>query len=257
MKIFIHSSGRANAPQSTLCALLGGEVEPTLVVQEHEFKKYKEMWGRRCAIIKLPSDITRLSPTRQYLLTKNNGKILLMDDDLTFSIRRIEDPTKFKPATGADVAHMLGTLEAALGTYAHVGVLAREGGNRVTTYWVYATRMMRVLGYDTKRVRKAGARFDRVPTKQDFDMTLQLLRAGLPNAVLAQYVQNQCGSQAKGGCSAYRNEKMNVDSSNRLAEFHPGFVKVVQKTTKTAWGGGTRTDVLVAWKKALKEGEQK
>jgi len=37
-----------------------------------------------------------------------------------------------------------------------------------------------------------------------------------------------------------------------LAELHPGLVKVVTKETKGAWGGGTRTDVVVQWKKALK-----
>ena len=38
--------------------------------------------------------------------------------------------------------------------------------------------------------------------------------------------------------------------SNELAALHPDFVKVVEKYTKTSWGGGIRTDVRIAWKKA-------
>jgi hypothetical protein len=35
---------------------------------------------------------------------------------------------------------------------------------------------------------------------------------------------------------------------------HPNIVSVVEKTTKTAWGGGTRMDVIIQWKKALGKG---
>jgi hypothetical protein len=35
-----------------------------------------------------------------------------------------------------------------------------------------------------------------------------------------------------------------------LQLLHPAFVKVVEKATKTSWGGETRTDVQVSWKKA-------
>jgi hypothetical protein len=39
-------------------------------------------------------------------------------------------------------------------------------------------------------------------------------------------------------------------SAKGLAELHPGFVKVVRKETKGAWGGGERVDVQIQWKKA-------
>jgi hypothetical protein len=86
-------------------------------------------------------------------------------------------------------------------------------------------------------------------------MTLQLLRAGYPNAVITEFVHNQAGSNTEGGCSAYRDAKMMESSARKLAKLHPGFVKVVTKETKTSWGGGERVDVQIAWKKALASAE--
>lgn len=247
MEIYIHSAGRA-LEQPTYTALKQAGLDPYLVVQKAEAKAYRAAWPDARTIV-LPAKITTLSPTRQWLMDNGDGQFVLMDDDLRFFVRRADDPSKFQPATGKDIKAMFKLIEKSLKKFAHVGLCAREGGNRMTED-AQCTRMMRVLAYDRDRVRATGARFDRLPTKQDFDMTLQLLRAGLPNLVLHQYCHDQGGSQAAGGCSTYRTEEMMVASANGLAALHPDFVTVVQKETKQAWGGGVRTDVRIAWKKA-------
>lgn len=256
MLIFVHSSGRANISLPTLDHLMAGPLRDSvrLVVQAREEAQYRfhvnSIIGDN--VIVLPPKITRLSPTRQWLLENSpDDKFILMDDDLAFACRRHDDPTRFLNSEPEETAKALLKMEVLLDKYAHVGMLGREGGNRVTASIVYCTRMMRVLGYKRSIVHeKVGARFDRVPIKQDFDMTLQLLRAGYDNAVLATHVQNQAGSNTAGGCSVYRNPGMMRTVSLQLAKLHPGFVKVVEKETKSAWGGGVRTDVQVAWKKA-------
>jgi hypothetical protein len=251
MLYYVHSAGRAG-PLPTLDALLGTPhaARARLVVQAKEAKAYAAAYPNVRTIV-LPPSIKSLSPTRQWLLENSDSrKFILFDDDLAFAKRRIDDPTKFESTRPGRLKHMLDLLDRTLDKFAHVGVLAREGGNRITAPHVDVIRMMRVLGYDRDRVLATGARFDRLPTKQDFDMTLQLLRAGLPNRVIASYVQNQAGSNTAGGCSAYRTSEMMDKSAHDLAALHPGFVKVVQKNTKTSWGGGTRTDVTIAWKKA-------
>lgn len=256
MFIYVHSAGRADLPLPTLDALRDTPMRSKvrLVVQAKEAKAYA---GRVTAkqLIVLPKYITTLSPTRQWILQHaESNAFLLMDDDLTFSARRSDDPEKFRPASPDDFHGALVQLKLALIRYAHVGMCAREGGNRQLEPFAYATRAMRVLGYNRKLVLPTGARFDRLATKQDFDMTLQLLRAGLPNAVLGTVVHNQYGSNTAGGCSAYRTPQLMDECAHALAALHPGFVTVVQKETKTAWGGGVRTDVRIAWKKALEEG---
>lgn len=265
MQLFIHTSGRATTKeQKTLGTMLGASrrnmKRVTLVVQESQASDYAGIADRHGVnMLELPKAITTLSPTRQFLLDINDDPFVMMDDDLLFFRRRDDEPTKFSKIVGDDVFRMFDALKVRLKGYAHGGILAREGGNRIVGHTnVYNTRMMRVLAYDPALVRKVGARFDRLPTKQDFDMTLQLLRAGYSNILMADYVQGQYGdgcSNAPGGCSVYRTDAMMESSARALAELHPGFVKVVTKQSKTSWGGGERTDVTIAWKKARKSGD--
>ena len=85
-------------------------------------------------------------------------------------------------------------------------------------------------------------------------MLLQSLTRGFSNVVLNDYCQNQGGSNTSGGCSTYRTPEVHADACYHLEELFPKFVTVVDKTTKAAWGGGTRKDVRVQWKKALEHG---
>ena len=205
-------------------------------------------------VVPLPPDIKTLSPTRQWILDNcPEDKVLMMDDDLRFMVRRTDDRTKLAQASVEDVTQMVMEIEKELDTYAHVGVLARQGANRILeTPRVECTRMMRLLAYDLNVVRKVGARFDRVITKQDFDMTLQLLRAGYANSVLTEYAHDQPGSNTAGGCSIYRTQEVMTQGAHRLKELHPDYVKIVEKPEVGTWGS-SRLDVQVQWKRAYNE----
>ena len=245
--IYIHTAGRPDK-QITLKSFPASLVKRTrLVVQDAEKDRYLKLPN----IVVLPGDIDRLSPTRQWILENaETDKFVMMDDDLTFAHRGPYTGTKLYKATSDDVVNMFNTIEINLNKYSHVGVSAREGNNRVQSNLKENTRMMRLLGYNKPEVLKTGARFDRIDTKQDFDMTLQLLRKGYKNAVLYSVAHNQPRSNNTGGCSVYRDPEMMDRCSHELAALHPDFVKVVEKQTKTSWGGGIRTDVRIAWKKA-------
>jgi len=255
LNIYIHSSGRAGS-QPTLKALMETRYAPNvwLVVQEKEAEAYYKAHPDANIRI-LPADITMLSPTRQHLLYNTPAdKIILMDDDLTFSGRSGQPmEVRLLPLGAEGLENMIAEVEGHLNDWTHVGISAREGNNRVSEYTQEVGRMMRVLAYDVEVVTKIGARFDRIDTKQDFDMTLQLLRAGHPNLIMFNYAHNQPGSQKEGGCAAYRDEEMMARCSYELANLHPGFVKVVAKETKSSWGGGIRTDVRISWKKAYED----
>ena len=250
MLIYIHTAGRPDK-QITLKSFSAELMKHTrLVVQDSEKDKYN-IAPLKEKLVVLPKDIDRLSPTRQWILENaETDKFVMMDDDLTFAHRGPYSKTKLFQANAENVDQMFRELEYLLDTYIHVGISAREGNNRVASNLKENTRMMRLLGYKKPEVLKTKARFDRIDTKQDFDMTLQLLRLGHKNAVLYSYAHNQPGSNVKGGCSIYRSPEMMDRCSHELAELHPKFVKVVEKHTKTSWGGGKRTDVRIAWKKA-------
>ena len=202
----------------------------------------------------LPKHIKSIGPTRQYLMENVKDKYLcMMDDDLRFYTRilRGANKGKLRKMEDKDFQLMYDTLEGYLSSgYIHAGISAREGNNRVEGLTVENTRMMRVLCYSRGRFNRLGIRFDRMEDKEDFDVTLQLLEKGFPNIVSFQFAHNQTGSQTSGGCSDMRTLESMAKSSKKLAKLHPGFVKVVEKETKSAWGGGVRTDVRISWKKA-------
>lgn len=268
MKLYIHSAGRATVGQQVTLREFTPALRKaaSLVVQHTQRDAYapvaKELGTK---LLVLPPGIDKLSPTRQWLLENaEKDRFAMMDDDLFFALRI--DQVKFRvfnslpvgkgPAWVPHVERMMAMVDGMLDDYIHAGILDRSGANRTTEEpYVTVRRMMRFLAYRKKAVQKTGARFDRLVTKQDFDMTLQLLRAGHANAVLTTYVQDQRGgSNTKGGCSVYRTEAVSTAAAHALAKLHPKYVKVVEKTTKSGWfdkkNPGTRVDVQIAWKKA-------
>ena len=154
----------------------------------------------------------------------------------------------------ADWDNMFAAIRSQLADHAHVGVLSREGGNRIMEEVVYNTRMSRILCYHRPTLIEQGIRFDRLIAMEDFDVTLQLLIKGYPNAVLCNWVHNQTGgSNSPGGCSVYRTLEVQAECARKFHDLFPKYVTVVQKDTKGAWGGGTRTDVRMQWKRAFND----
>ncbi len=257
MDIVIPSLGRWTR-QPTLQALVKAGIRPYLVVQNHEWEHYAGAFnGRDVELVGLPSAIRTISTTRQWILENvgsGSSSLIMIDDDLAFYKRRDDDRTKLRDITPSELNAAFQHMDACLGEYGHVGFAAREGANRNTNHHALNTRIMRVLGYHRPTLIKRGIRFDQVELMEDFHVALQLLESGVPNIVLNDYAHNQDGSNSAGGCSSFRTMERHGTAAQRLAILHPRFVSVVEKTTKAAWGGGTRLDVLIQWKKAYASG---
>jgi hypothetical protein len=250
MNILIHTYGRA-AKQITWHNLPHQiQMQTRLVVQDREAHLYYEY-----PLIVVPSYITKLAETRQWLAEHMEwDHMIIVDDDLDFAVRREDEPTKFVDAPPAAIQDMFNELQSQImgGFHMLAGVSGREGANRDTDTYKFKTRQMRIHAINLNKYRELGIRFDRVEVMEDFDVTLQFLEAGYHNIVLNTFVTNQRGSNTLGGCSHYRTPEVQTASAYRLAELHPGIVKVVKKKTKTSWGGEERTDVIVSWKKAYR-----
>lgn len=255
VNIFIPTCGRATRQVTWAGLPLALQRRTTLVVQHKERGLYDAYPNVKI----LPPEIHTIAATRQYIVfnlfprVATSEKLIMLDDDLTFLVRRKDDPTKFLGASNAHKVALFNTIEEELSRYTHVGVIGREGGNRATSGNLECTRMMRVLAYYQPTLVKHKCSFLRGGpnfTMEDFDMLLQLLRLGHKNLVLTAWGQGQGSSNATGGCATYRTLELHNINARKLAALHPEFVKCVEKTTKTAWGGATRTDVTVQWKKA-------
>lgn len=260
MDLIIPTRGRyAPGQQATWLALFAAGLNPILLVRPDEEELYEANYPQATLHV-LPVGVEGIAATRDYIIygMRGDDRVVMLDDDLHFAARREDNMTLFRPCTNEDLRNMEESLKNLLEAYAHCGIGAREGGNRNTEPVMLNTRTLRVLGYRRDIIKKHGLNFMPMLLKQDFHMTLQLLRLGYDCPLANMWVSNQAkGSNAPGGCSVFRSPALMEQMALKLAELHPGFVRVVQKTTKTAWGGESRTDVTVAWKEARKSADRR
>jgi hypothetical protein len=204
--------------------------------------------------IEVPLAHKGIGNKRHYLVSNSpDPHVVLMDDDLVFAARRQDERSKFSPATHSDMEDMFTAIEySLLAGWAHGAVAMREGGNRDTDEFRFNSRALRCHFYHAGLYNEHGIRFDRMEFMEDFDVTLQFMEAGHPNIILNEWVHNQSGSNTSGGCSQTRTLEKQGEAAEELARLHAPFVKVVEKTTKGSWGGGTRKDVTIYWKKKAK-----
>jgi hypothetical protein len=252
--LIIPTYGRASS-QPTLAQLVSAGLHVTLVVQEREALSYGGFKSDQVDVYVLPDSIRTIAPTRQHILhhVGRSPAFCMIDDDLWFYKRRDDDRTKLREIAAMELDKAFAVMNDVIitGHTAHVGFASREGANRNTATMAFNTRIMRVLGYDRQKVQMLDAKFSDMEVMEDFHIALSLLECGEQNVILNDYAHNQAsGSGAHGGCSHFRTPELHAANAHRLAELHPGYVKVVKKATKGAWGGGERTDVNVQWKKA-------
>jgi hypothetical protein len=113
--------------------------------------------------------------------------------------------------------------------------------------------MMYSLGYYLPIVVKE-CELGRIETREDMDLTLQLLRKGFPNAVWHTTVNDQRKFNAPGGASIKRTIESSNADAYKLAQLHPGYVSTVERPYKASV---PRIEVVCQWQKALQDGRKK
>ena len=250
--IYIPSRGRSKVINKGVIAQLLGNLPIYLVVPDREVEEYKSVAPEHVGVLHCEAE--GIATTRQWILENaDEPYILYMSDDVQISHRNEE--SKLKTSSVDDVQHMLSEIKRLLNSgYAHVGVSQRAFNHATLKSYMEITRMNDVYAYRKNDVLKSGARFDDLKVMEDFDVTLTLLELGFPNIVLYNYAWSQRKSGESGGCSSYRTWKMQREAAFKLAERHPGCVKIVTKKSKTTWEnvGAHRVDVNINWKKAYR-----
>lgn len=186
-------------------------------------------------------------------------KFIAIDDDVHFVVRKSEDHWALRYAQNGETEEMFLYVSKLLDRYGHVGIGTRQGNNNhgagtPDTLVVENTRTLRALAYRTEDFLSVEHR--RVPVMEDFDVNLQLLRLGIKNCSINFWAQDQKMTNAPGGCSGYRTHALHESAARTLAELHPGLVRLVQKKNKTGGEFGTRTEVVISWKKAYQESQR-
>lgn len=236
------------------------------VVDYSEKEYFVRKYGIEKVIV-IPNKLKGISFARQYVLEKeaNYRFIVFADDDVQFSIR--ENGT-LNYSKGKDIINMFIEMKDWLleKNVAIAGISMRGGNNRELADHKELTRAMDVYAFDRNKLIKENARFDRVKLMEDFDINLFMIERGYKNRVFYKYAISQVhGRNAKGGCSIYRDNKLQEEAAKKLLSLHPNSVSLVQRISKGQWGnmntteGGnsSRIDVKIKWQKAYLTGNRK
>jgi len=251
MMILIPSSGRSERILTLQAIPPKLRDAVWLVVYPEEAAAYSKIWGQ--VVIATPPK-RGIAYKRQWIVDNVQFKqVLVIDDDLRrICTRRLDDPGKFVGASEIEATQVLETMWGWLQEgIAQVGLLGREGANRITTLpYIELTRSIQFVGINLDTFRNRNIRYDRVEFRGDFDATLQLFRAGYKNRVLTTHISDFDKPQRPGGCTPSRTpEKMNA-TAEELAALHPMFVDTVLKDNlSNAEEWSTRTDVRVQWRR--------
>lgn len=254
MKIFMPSKGRAHLIKDGTLKRWPKDTPITVVCPNDEWDKYVRATANRGPVHVKAVDVVGISATRQAIgqMAAEDGieKFIMLDDDLRFSYRAQEESTKLTESSPDEISAGLNWVEKLLTPdTAAAGISARQGNNRLEHSVEENKRLIRTLAFRTKEF--LACKHQRVTVMEDFDILLQLLRKGYKNKVLAAHAQDQKGTQTEGGCSTYRTHANHEASARTLAELHPSFVRLVEKKNKTGGEFGTRTEVVISWKKAF------
>jgi hypothetical protein len=177
-------------------------------------------------------------------------KIIMLDDDLNFSTRISKNDTHLRPIQGEELISEFELIEDKLSPdVPHVGFGPRQGNHTKEAGWQIG-RMIYSLGYYLPVVVEK-CQLGRIETREDMDLTLQLLRKGYPNAVLHTTVADQRQYDAPGGATNERTIESSNADAYKLARLHPGYVRVVDKAYKASV---PRKEVVCQWQRALQDG---
>ena len=195
-----------------------------------------------------PDTVTNIAQKRAWIIEQcRSERLIMLDDDLHFFYRASFDSPSLKSAPpdhpGANNAWT--QLEKALEHYAHAGLGARMGAQGKNSVWKVNTRMMYVLGYQTRVIQ--GCKLNSIGTREDMDYTLQLLRKGYRNLVNYRLVIGQAYAKA-GGMTEERTIERSDRDAELLARRYKGIVKVEEKQYTHSI---PRKEVRVNWKDAF------
>lgn len=136
--------------------------------------------------------------------------------------------------------------------YGGVAMGFRMHNDKIQDSWVYNARLMYAFGINREIYKRLKLNFNEVFCREDFNITLRLLRAGYPNAIYTEFMSSPKDYNAEGGASTERSMNRSDMEADKLARLHPGFVRVKFKDYKT---GIPRKEVNVQWKRAYWEGK--
>lgn len=282
LHIYIPTRGRVNNQLTlrNMPAVWRGRA--TIVCPINEIVHHKRNWPG-VKILKQPDPDMSIAQKRKWIFeyAHKNGheKIMMMDDDLSFCPRhnyfpqfagfqkdshskdwrefRKERPDAsglYKSSDPEDKKIDLAfrKVTAALDRYRHGGLGPRLMNQEFGCEFSLNKRCMYAIAFHVPTVIKH-CKLGRIEHREDFDLTLQLMKAGFENFRYEMCVVEQYeGYNAEGGASEERSMKASNADAYKLARLHPGLVKVKMKDYLVSV---PRVEVVIRWQNAAELGK--
>lgn len=266
--IVIPTRGRVGQQQSLLGLPESLRISTFVVAPVQELVRHQHWYETRGwspaqqpTLVSQPDPDMTIAQKRLWIMEwlRRNGqeRVLMLDDDLFFYHRYWKKDAnkgagdwRLLDSPPEVVREWIGKLLDILSPEVpHAGFGPRQGNQNFPEGWIEGSRMMLALGYHVPTALDRAV-WGRIETREDMDISLQLLRAGLPNMVTHMFCVGQKSYAAPGGCTGQRTTESSDADAERLAQLHPGLVSVVAKDYR----GHPRKEVRVQWKRALAEG---
>ena len=234
-------------------------------VQDHEYDEMREIYGDK--VLRLPKEIKRIAPTREWIFNEfKDYRHMVFDDDLRPTVKEPneniteESPNKWltRYFTEQDFDDAFALLESWMDQgYAFGGLQAAWIVPDLRQWpWRENVRMMTNWFFDGPRIPR-DLEWCRVDSGEDFDVNLQLLTRGFKNIVSTKYVMRCEATQAKGGCSEWRDLDLHNECQLELKEMWPDFISVKEKEiTNGPWTGHKKLNLHIMHKKAYESSQR-
>lgn len=232
----------------------------------------------RVGVLAQPESVVTIAEKRAWLIQReaSTNKILMLDDDLQFCMRRKtyrdyegysvdndeanwkenvqadRDAVRLVPADAPAIDRMFKAIERMLSTYAHGSIDGRYMNGNTGSQFAINTRIRSALAFNTDVAREV-LKFNRVEMCEDVDFVLQMLTAGYHNATYKWCCSIQPNGQfSAGGLTGFRTPKRALKAMRFLEQKFPECVKLKPRDDRP-----TGVQLFVYWKKAAALGDAK
>lgn len=268
--IFIAMTTRGRIDNQKTLQRLHPEVLKCVSIFCHpgELSQHKKNWGDKVrSIEEYDPEAKNLAEIREWLAFNAPGdKIIFMDDNIDFSIRRTRDDSLLtlikKNYTDEEIREyqtemfnwMWDNLDEE--KIAITGISFR-GFNLCSDPEIEMNkRFFALWGLNVKKYYSQVNQpiyMSDWPIKEDFATGIAMRRMGYNIIVNNKFAFGKpSGANCKGGCSTYRNVELMNSESKRMAEAFPDIVKLKVKKSKN-WNGDFKgkeaIDVVIYWSK--------
>jgi hypothetical protein len=260
VKIVIPTLGRINEQHTYNALPQKYKDEVKFIVQPHEYDEMASIYGEQ--VLCLPEGINKIAATRNWIMHEfKDYRYMCFDDDMQgFVIKEpyiLDGKEKWKSRNfeESDFDDWFNHVEKWMDEgYVH-GAMLPATIKPVSGRWPYQANFRIVTNcfWDGPNLPIDKINWTRVESGEDFDVALQLLNMGYPNMVSTKWMVSPSATNAKGGCSEWRDVEYHNKYQRELAKLWPGIINLKETTVKSGpWKGEKKLNVTIQWKKAYK-----